>query len=78
MNDMNTDRGIASGTQIDLAAAGTAYSVSYNTAGTNQLGMDEFYGRSIATPPTPPPTPPPPPAVPTYTASAAPTVVDEG
>ena len=47
MNDMNTDRGISSGTQIDLATAGNVYSVSYNTLGTNQLGMDEFYGKSL-------------------------------
>jgi hypothetical protein len=47
MNDMNTDRGIASGTQIDLAAAAIVYSVSYTTDGTNQLGMDEFYNKSI-------------------------------
>jgi len=74
MNDMNTDRGITSGTQIDLATAGTAYSVSYNTTGTDQLGMDEFYGKSIAAPPPPPP----PPAVPTYSIVGSPTVVDEG
>jgi hypothetical protein len=74
MNDMNTDRGIPSGTQIDLASAGTAYSVSYNTSGTDQLGMDEFYGRSIAAPPPPPP----PPAVPTYAINGFPTVVNEG
>ena len=53
MNDMNTDRGIASGTQIDLAAAGTAYSVSYATNGTNDLQFFEFYGLSIGPPPTP-------------------------
>lgn len=74
MNDMNTDRGISSGTQIDLASAGTAYSVSYNTLGTNQLGMDEFYGRSISAPP--PPTPPP--GIPTYAITGSPTVVNEG
>ena len=74
MNDMNTDRGISSGTQIDLASAGTAYSVSYNILGTNQLGMDEFYGRSIAAPPPPPP----PPATPTYAITGSPTVVNEG
>lgn len=77
MNQMNTDRGIPSGTQIDLASAGTAYSVSYNTSGTDQLGMDEFYGKSIAAPPPPvPPTPPP--AVPTYSIAGSPTVVNEG
>lgn len=74
MNDMNTDRGISSGTQIDLASAGTAYSVSYNILGTDQLGMDEFYGRSIAAPPPPPP----PPAIPTYAITGSPTVVNEG
>jgi hypothetical protein len=47
MDNMNTDRGIASGTQIDLATAGTAYSVSYNTSGTNDLQFSEFYGLSI-------------------------------
>jgi hypothetical protein len=47
LNDMNTDRGIASGTQIDLASAGTAYSVSYTTNGSNDLQFLEFYGKSI-------------------------------
>jgi|688.fasta_scaffold01113_12 hypothetical protein len=47
MDNMNTDRGIASGTQINLATAGTAYSVSYNTSGTNDLQFSEFYGLSI-------------------------------
>ena len=46
MNLFNTDRGIASGTQIDLAAAGTAYAVSYTTDGSNDLQMAEFYGKS--------------------------------
>lgn len=46
MNLFNTDRGIASGTQIDLAAAGTAYAVSYTTDGTNDLQMLEFRGKS--------------------------------
>ena len=67
LNDMNTDRGIASGTQIDLATAGNAYGVSYTTNGSNDLQFFEFYGLSITTPaptpaPTPPPTPPPTPA----------------
>jgi hypothetical protein len=53
MNDMNTDRGIASGTQINLATAGTAYSVSYTTNGSNDLRFSEFYGASTAPPPTP-------------------------
>ena len=55
MNDMNTDRGIASGTQIDLATAGTAYSVSYATDGSNDLQFFEFYGKSAGTPPSPTP-----------------------
>jgi len=46
MNLFNTDRGIASGTQIDLASAGTAYSVSYATDGSNDLQMLEFRGKS--------------------------------
>ena len=46
MNLFNTDRGIASGTRIDLAAAGTAYAVSYTTDGTNDLQMAEFRGKS--------------------------------
>ncbi len=46
MNLFNTDRNIASGTQIDLAAAGTAYAVSYATDGSNDLKMNEFYGKS--------------------------------
>lgn len=46
MNLFNTDRGIASGTQIDLAAAGTAYAVSYTTDGSNDLQMLEFRGKS--------------------------------
>jgi len=56
MDDMNTDRSIISGTQIDLATAGTAYSVSYATNGTNDLQFSEFYGLSVPspTPPTPP------------------------
>lgn len=55
MNDMNTDRGIASGTQIDLAAAGTAYFISYNTSGTNDLRFSEFYGASATTTTASPP-----------------------
>jgi len=47
MNDMNTDRGIASGTQIDLATAGNAYGVSYLTNGSNYLEFFEFYGKSV-------------------------------
>ena len=46
MNLFNTDRGIASGTEINLAAAGTAYSVSYTTDGNNDLQMLEFRGKS--------------------------------
>ena len=46
MNLFNTDRGIASGTEINLAAAGTAYAVSYTTDGSNDLQMAEFYGKS--------------------------------
>jgi hypothetical protein len=46
MNLFNTDRNIASGTQIDLAAAGTAYAISYATDGSNDLQMAEFYGKS--------------------------------
>jgi hypothetical protein len=46
MNLFNTDRGISSGTQIDLAAAGTAYAISYTTDGSNDLQMYEFYGKS--------------------------------
>ena len=53
MNDMNTDRAIASGTQIDLASAGTAYSVSYATNGSDDLQFSEFYGKSAGAPPTP-------------------------
>jgi len=58
MNDMNTDRGIASGTQINLATAGTAYSVSYATDGSNDLQFFEFYGKSVGAPTPPTPTPP--------------------
>jgi hypothetical protein len=57
MNDMNTDRFIASGTQIDLATAGTAYSVSYATNGSNDLQFSEFYGASTGPAPTPPTAP---------------------
>jgi hypothetical protein len=46
MNLFNTDRNIASGTQIDLAAAGTAYAISYTTNGSNDLQMLEFRGKS--------------------------------
>ena len=57
MNDMNIDRGIPSATQINLATAGTAYGVSYNTIGTDDLKFSEFYGLSVPspTPPSPPP-----------------------
>jgi hypothetical protein len=50
MNDMNTDRGIASGTQIDLDTAAIAYGIP-----TKPHGMDEFYGLSVGTPPSPTP-----------------------
>ena len=68
MDQMNTDRGIASGTRIDLDAAAIAYGIP-----STPHGMDEFYGKSAggATPPPPPPpppptpTPPPPPPTPT-------------
>lgn len=43
MDNMNTDRGINSGTQIDLDTAAIAYSIP-----TKPHGMDEFYGLSIA------------------------------
>ena len=46
MNLFNTDRNIASGTEINLAAAGTAYAVSYTTDGNNDLQMLEFRGKS--------------------------------
>jgi hypothetical protein len=52
MDNMNTDRSIASGTQIDLDTAAIAYSIP-----TKPHGMDEFYGLSIG-PPTAPPTAP--------------------
>ena len=42
MDDMNTDRGIASGTQIDLATAGNVYGVSYLTNGSNYLEFFEL------------------------------------
>ena len=74
MDQMNTDRGIASGTTINLATAGTAYGVSYTTDGTNDLRMDEFYGKSISSPPGPPP----PPATPTYAISPNVTSINEG
>ena len=70
MNDMNIDRSIASGTQINLATAGTAYGVSYLTNGTNDLQFFEFYGLSAGAPPTPtaptPPTPTPTAPTPSY------------
>ena len=50
MNDMNTDRGIASGTQIDLDTAAIAYGIP-----TKPHGMNEFYGLSAGTPPSPTP-----------------------
>ena len=69
-NLFNTDRSIASATLVDMAAAGSAYGVSYATNGSNQLGMDEFYGKSAGgtpapttAPPTTAPPPPPPPVV---------------
>lgn len=68
----NTDRGLTATAQIDMASAGTAYGVSYATNGTNQLGMDEFYGKSIGT------SPPPPPASPTYAISPNVSSIDEG
>jgi hypothetical protein len=50
MDNMNTDRSIASGTQIDLDTAAIAYSIP-----TKPHGMDEFYGLSVGTPPSPTP-----------------------
>jgi len=47
MNDMNTDRGIPSGTEISLSVAGSAYGVSYTTDGTNDLQFLEFYGKFV-------------------------------
>lgn len=81
-NLFNTDRSLTSGTQVDMAAAGTAYSVSYTTDGSNDLKMDEFYGKSAGTTPAPttapptsapttaPPTTPPPTASPPTPAPA--------
>jgi hypothetical protein len=61
-NLFNTDRNIASGTQVDMDTAAIAYGIP-----TKPHGMDEFRGRGTGTPPTPaPPTPAPPtPAPPT-------------
>lgn len=50
MDNMNTDRSIASGTQIDLDTAAIAYSIP-----TKPHGMDEFYGLGSGAPPPPPP-----------------------
>jgi hypothetical protein len=66
-NLFNTDRGIASGTAVDMDAAAIAYGIP-----TRPHGMDEFYGRSASGPP-PPPTPPPP-TPPTPTPPPPPTV----
>ena len=72
-NLFNTDRGIASETQVNMATAGTAYGVSYTTNGSNPLGMDEFYGKSAGGSPTPPaPTPPTPPPFYSYGLNATP------
>ena len=53
MDNMNTDRGLASGTQIYLSNAGDAYGVSYNQLGSDPLAFNEFYGLSTGPPPTP-------------------------
>lgn len=64
-NLFNTDRSIASGTTVDMAAAGTAYGVSYTTNGSNDLQMSEFYGKTAGgSPPVTPPPATPPPATP--------------
>ena len=63
MDNMNTDRAVPSGTQIDLDTAAIAYGIP-----TKPHGMDEFYGKSVGVPtPAPSPTPAPTPA-PTPTA----------
>jgi hypothetical protein len=59
MDNMNTDRGISSMTQIDLDTAAIAYNIP-----TKPHGMNEFYG--LSTTPPPPPAPPPPPPPPTF------------
>ena len=65
MDNMNTDRNIASGTTIDLDTAAIAYGIS-----AKPHGMDEFRGKSIGAPP--------PPATPTYTITPNVTSVNEG
>ena len=65
--DFNIQRGQASPyeQQIDIATAAGLFGVSYTTDGSNPASMDEFYGKSVGTPPTPtPPTPPPTPPTP--------------
>ena len=52
-NLFNTDRGIASETQVNMATAGTAYGVSYTTNGSNPLGMDEVSASNVAVYPNP-------------------------
>ena len=64
-NLFNTDRGIASGTQVDIATAATAYGVSYTTNGSNDININEFYGKSVGGGGGPGPTPPTPPTPPT-------------
>lgn len=46
MSDMNTELGYSSTAQISLSSAGDDFGVSYNTSGTNDLKISEFYGLS--------------------------------
>ena len=45
-SDFNTDRGIAAATEISIFSAGIIYSVSFNTFGSNDLQMNEFWGKT--------------------------------
>jgi hypothetical protein len=45
-SDFNTDRGIAATTQIDIFSAGVIYGVPFNTFGSDDLQMNEFWGKS--------------------------------
>jgi hypothetical protein len=44
--DFNTDRGYPATDTVVMTAAASAFGVSYTTDGSNDLRMDEFYGKS--------------------------------
>jgi hypothetical protein len=45
-SDFNTDRGIAAATEINIFSAGIIYSVPFNTFGSDDLQMSEFWGKT--------------------------------